>query len=180
MPKYLSDDVIAKIRSMRREGHTYEEISRILKVSLASVAKYTKSAKVPKKQEPATFDLTSFPQAKTPVSVSQDSKNSIPTNGVVKHYIPDYRREIQPKQKKISYEYGGVEFTIGNDEIEFHNLLARLIDISNPIDSDGYEIPGTFGSSSSLKANLYSIRDIINLAEALVGIGMFFEKNVID
>lgn len=178
--KGLSEEVVAKIRNMRAEGHTYDEISKTVKVSVASVARYSKSNSSQVKRAPGeevNIGGKTMVSYGTPCVVRQDSKRSEPYNGVVKHYIPDYRREIQPKVTRMSYEYGGLEFSIGGDEIKFNNLIAKIVDICNPIESDDYEIPGTITSTSELKANLYSIRDLINVGEALVGIGLFFERS---
>lgn len=90
-------------------------------------------------------------------------------NGVVKYYIPDYRREITPTELGITYEYGGIRFIINTKDntIIFKNLHELLCDRDSK--SIQYE-PGEYDKNT--------IRDIIHIGEALVGIGMFFESQV--
>jgi len=90
-------------------------------------------------------------------------------NGVVKYYIPDYRREITPTELGITYEYGGIRFIINtrDNTIIFKNLHELLCDRDSK--SIQYE-PGEYDKNT--------IRDIIHIGEALVGIGMFFESQV--
>lgn len=90
-------------------------------------------------------------------------------NGVVKYYIPDYRREITPTELGITYEYGGIRFIINtrDNTIIFKNLHELLCDRDSK--SIQYE-PGEYDKNT--------IRDIIHIGEALVGIGMFFGSQV--
>lgn len=88
---------------------------------------------------------------------------------VVKHYIPDYRREISPNELSVNYEYGGIRFSVNKREgtIIFKNLKELVSGCDN--DNIQFE-PGEYDKNT--------IQDIINIGEALVGIGMFFKSQV--
>lgn len=127
---------------------------------------------------PVTKDTTekrSFLGETKVIPVNQNSKytyardNNEQYNGVVKYYIPDYRREITPTELGINYEYGGIRFIINTKDntIIFKNLHELLCDRDSK--SIQYE-PGEYDKDT--------IREIIHIGEALVGIGMFFESQV--
>lgn len=107
---------------------------------------------------------------KTQYRAETNSKitNSDYTN-VVKHYIPDYRREISPNELSVNYEYGGIKFCVNKREgtIIFKNL-KELLSVSDNCNIQ-FE-PGEYDKNT--------IQDIINIGEALVGIGMFFKSQV--
>lgn len=88
---------------------------------------------------------------------------------VVKHYIPDYRREISPNEISTNYEYGGIKFSVNKKEgiIIFKNL-SEIISGCNT-ESIQFE-PGEYDKTT--------IQTIINIGEALVGIGLFFKSQV--
>ena len=88
---------------------------------------------------------------------------------MVKHYIPDYRREISPNELSVNYEYGGIKFCVNKREgtIIFKNL-KELLSVS---DNGNIQFePGEYDKNT--------IQEIINIGEALVGIGMFFKSQV--
>ena len=107
---------------------------------------------------------------KTQYRAETNSKitNSDYTN-VVKHYIPDYRREISPNELSVNYEYGGIKFCVNKREgtIIFKNLKELVSGCDN--DNIQFE-PGEYDKNT--------IQEIINIGEALVGIGMFFKSQV--
>lgn len=84
---------------------------------------------------------------------------------IVTHYIPDYRRVINPKTVSTNYEYGGILFSIDEAEktITFKNLDS-IMDSGDDISCG----PGEF--------NKHNIKTLISYGEALVGIGMFFQS----
>lgn len=105
---------------------------------------------------------------KSGVEIKPKMTNSDYCN-VVKHYIPDYRREISPNELSVNYEYGGIRFSVNKREgtIIFKNLKELVSGCDN--DNIQFE-PGEYDKNT--------IQDIINIGEALVGIGMFFKSQV--
>lgn len=97
-------------------------------------------------------------------------KDSLKYNdNVVRHYVPDYRREIKPEEISQEYEYAGIKFSIDkkNHTLKFLNL-AKHLRMESP---DGFD-------DEDREFTIMDIQDAVNVGEAIVGIGKFFESEM--
>ena len=100
MRKKLSDMDIETIRGMRKEGYAVREIAEAMGCSVSTIFR---------------------------VSTNSNKERCVET---VKHYLPEYKREISPKKVKEIYEYRGIYFMISYGEVKEFEII-RVESVAN-------------------------------------------------